>query len=510
MEEFNMVEKNFGYINNTFQLSLVKVMIEDKKFCDSIMDIMDPKYFDNIYFKYIVSIIKEFHSLYDKIPDYEAISQQIMSERSSQGDTTSKIHMDTLKSIQEHECSNEQWVKDTAMNFCKQQNLKRELKVAEKIIENGDFENYNEIEKIIQKALQIGTTNSVSRNVFFDIEGALEKDSRVPIPTGVVGLDNLLRGGLGIGELGVILAPTGIGKSTLATIFANSAFNVGHNVLQIFFEDNENAILRKHYTIWSGVPSHEQPNQKDLVIPLVKERQHGKKNELRLLKLPGADVTVSQIRSYIRKEISGGFNPDLVIIDYVDCISPEKAVYGEEWKGEGNIMRHLESMTSEFNVAMWVATQGNRDSMSSEIVMADQMGGSIKKAQIGHVILSIGKTLEQKENKLATITLLKSRIGDDGVIFQNCKFDNEYLVVDIDTQTTLLGHKQDKETKNMNRIAEIYKLSEEKRIREEKALEEKKEKEKLKQEEIAKKKRSAEIYKESLKKAMEDKENNKQ
>ena len=35
------------------------------------------------------------------------------------------------------------------------------------------------------------------------------------------------------------------------------------------------------------------------------------------------------------------------------------------------------------------------------------MGGSIKKAQVGHVIISIAKSLQQKELGLATIALTK-------------------------------------------------------------------------------------------------------
>ena len=44
-----------------------------------------------------------------------------------------------------------EYVKDTALNFCKQQNLKRELKNVNNIIENGEFESYNKIEQIIMK-----------------------------------------------------------------------------------------------------------------------------------------------------------------------------------------------------------------------------------------------------------------------------------------------------------------------------------------------------------------------
>jgi hypothetical protein len=99
----------------------------------------------------------------------------------------------------------------------------------------------------------------------------------------------------------------------------------------------------------------------------------------------------------------------------------------------------------------------HNSSISSQVVTTDQMGGSIKKAQIAHVIISIGKTLEQKDHNLATLTLLKSRIGRDGVVFQNCKFNNEFLIIDTESQNTLLGHEEQKVQINANRAAEAFK-----------------------------------------------------
>ena len=81
----------------------------------------------------------------------------------------------------------------------------------------------------------------------------------------------------------------------------------------------------------------------------------------------------------------------------------------------------------------------HNSSISSQVVTNDQMGGSIKKAQVGHVIISIAKSLQQKEMNLATVAITKSRIGKDGIVFENCKFDNEMLEVDTDTTATFLG-----------------------------------------------------------------------
>ena len=455
-----MEERNFGYLGFSFQQSLIKAIIEDKKYGETIIDVLESKFFDNSSFKFIMENTKELYKAYNKIPDYNTLAQKIMAEGGNKD--SSKVHVDTLEAIKNNE-SQIEYVKDTALNFCKQQNLKRELKNVQSIIESGEFEAYNKIEEIIQKALQVGISNDETTDVFHDIDGALEQDFRHPLPTGIVGIDNLLKGGLGIGELGVVLAPTGTGKTTLLTKFANTAYNLGYNVVQIFFEDNPGNIKRKHYTIWSEIAPDQQPEFKDTVKEKVEEAQSRSTGSLKLLKLASDNVTVSEIKNKIRKMNSDGIKVDLLVLDYVDCISSDKSTNGEEWKGEGSVMRSLESMTGEFEMAIWTATQGNRESISSEVVTGDQMGGSIKKAQIAHVILSIGKTLEQKEHNLATLTLLKSRIGKDGVVFQNCKFNNEFLVIDTESQNTLLGHEQDEVQKRANRVAEVYKKAQEKK-----------------------------------------------
>ena len=321
-----MEERNFGYLGFSFQQSLIKAIIEDKKYGETIIDVLESKFFDNSSFKFIMENTKELYKAYNKIPDYNTLAQKIMAEGGNKD--SSKVHVDTLEAIKNNE-SQIEYVKDTALNFCKQQNLKRELKNVQSIIESGEFEAYNKIEEIIQKALQVGISNDETTDVFHDIDAALEQDFRHPLPTGIVGIDNLLKGGLGIGELGVVLAPTGTGKTTLLTKFANTAYNLGYNVVQIFFEDNPGNIKRKHYTIWSEIAPDQQPEFKEMVKEKVEEAQTRSKGSLKLLKLASDNVTVSEIKNKIRKMNSDGIKVDLLVLDYVDCISSDKSTNGE-------------------------------------------------------------------------------------------------------------------------------------------------------------------------------------
>jgi replicative DNA helicase len=178
------------------------------------------------------------------------------------------------------------------------------------------------------------------------------------------------------------------------------------------------------------------------------------KNTLTLKKLPSDTLTLNQIKNQVRKLIAEGTKVDLVLVDYIDCIMPDKNL-GDEWKSEGSVMRGFEAMCHELNLAGWTATQGNRSSISSDVVTTDQMGGSIKKAQVGHVIISVAKSLQQKEMNLATIAITKSRIGKDGIVFENCKFDNELLVIDTESSVTFLGLEEQKEEKNRQRIKDL-------------------------------------------------------
>ena len=56
---------------------------------------------------------------------------------------------------------------------------------------------------------------------------------------------------------------------------------------------------------------------------------------------------------------------------------------------------------------------------------------------------------------LETIAITKSRVGKDGVIFENCKFNNELLEIDTESSVTFLGFEEKKEEKNRDRIKEL-------------------------------------------------------
>jgi len=448
-----------GYLGYKFQQELINQILHpaNKKFSDRIIDIIHAKYFDNEYFRLIIVTIKDYYERFEKTPEWDTLETVLKMEIK---DTVTQDYVFAMtKEIRDLDVTDWRFVQEKALNFCRQQELKKANQEISTIIDNGDFESYEKCAEILKDALSVGAEKDDGVSISDDFESVLEDDYRNPIPTGINGIDELTDGGISKGELAVVLAPYGVGKTTVLTKIANTAYNAGQNVLQIIFEDMPKVIQRKHAACWTGINLNELADNKEEVIEEVRKRTD-RDNHLIIKKFTSEGVTINTIKSYIRHLVATGVRIDVVILDYIDCVEPVKN-YNDSWTGEGNVMRAFETMLVEYDMVGWTAVQGNRSSISSDVVTGDQMGGSIKRAQIGHFIISVAKTLPQKEAGLATIAVLKSRFGKDGVIFENCTFDNGTVFIDTTTSETFLGYEKNQEKKQEDRVRERIKRARE-------------------------------------------------
>ncbi len=450
------IDKNsLGYLGFDYQVRLMAQILTDRKFANSIIDIIDPNYFEDPYLRIIAATVKDAKREYDIIPDVGSLEFRLLEDVKE--DIQRKYVLAQLQKVKDANLNDTLKVQDIAMKFCKQQELRKAVKEITKIIDRGDLEDHEQCEAILRKALEHGDNKDIGMDVLDDIASVLEDDFRKPIRTGISGLDEIMDGGLSKGELAIILAPFGVGKSTMITKLANTAMMDGHNVLQIIFEDNPKVIQRKHLSCWSKYDLNSLSLHKEEILEMCNKMTDSTKDgkgKLKLVKFSSDGTTIPIIRQYIRKLIAQGFRPDIVLLDYIDCVEPSRK-FDDVNAGEGSVMRQFETMLSELDFAGWTAVQGNRSSIRAEVVEADQMGGSIKKAQIGHFVVSIAKSLDQKENNTATMAILKSRFGKSGVVYDNIRFDNSTIQIDMGTNTgarTQVEHKKDGEVSSQLRV----------------------------------------------------------
>lgn len=449
-------KNNLTYLGEDYQFRLVAQILTDTVFAETILDILDPNYFAVKELKAVIHVLREAKTADGVILDIESLKIRLL--HGCKDDLQRRSLFANLKQVLECNLNDTAYIQDIAIKFCKQQELKSSIKQINQIIDRGNLEDYPECAEILRKALDFGEKRDEGINVFHNIKNVLKEDYRKPIETGIKGLDEIMEGGLAKTELGVILAALGVGKTTVVTKMANTAVSKGKNVLQIFFEDRPDVIQRKHLACWSGIELNELTANADKIIEMCDEKVKTFNGKLILKKFASDSTTIPIIRNYIRKLIASGFRPDIVFLDYIDCVQPSKQ-YDDVNVGEGSVMRQFETMLFDLNMAGWVAVQGNRSAIKSDIVDTDQMGGSIKKAQIGHFIMSIARTIDQKDTKRANVAILKSRFGRDGVIFENVLFDNAKLEIDLTTSSlgsTRSEFKKDTEDKNAERAREVF------------------------------------------------------
>jgi len=430
------------YLGAEFQLKILWQLVSEPEFAEKSIPLLEISYFDDATFKRFFSIIQQYFELNGKPPNLQ--NKSILHAIRKFSKKNDPIEIDLLDAVaiqlnnwnervlnKELQHDGDTIQKET-LNFIKQQEYRKIASYIQGEVKQGNNSDeflFN-VENDLKKIGEIGDEDDMGIEIMDNISRALTKEFRKPIPTGIKGIDTLTNGGLGGGEIGIILAPSGVGKSTILTYIANTAYNLGLNVLQIIFEDKEDDIRRKHFAKWSKIPLSEMDDNlvkvNDKIIDWHKENIFGK---LIIKKFSQEDTTMPKVRQYVnRYKKKFGLSFDIIILDYLDVLEPHTRGLDQN-AGELQIVKSFEGMAHELDIPCWTALQTNRSGFGSELVDTGQMGGNIKRAQKTHFLMSVAKTQEQKLIGQANIAILKARMASDGHVFKDCIFNNDTMEI---------------------------------------------------------------------------------
>lgn len=443
MEKIN--KDNLGYLGVDFQYKLVKMLIEEPKYFEKMESIIDQNMFTENSLRNIVRIMKDVYSDYSSAPDYSNIYIEL-GERNSDNISLTIDRECLAKLENEVELTDYEQIKHLSERFFKQQNM---VKVANKVLMiagDGDVDRFDECKAEFEKVVEVTLDDDDCVNPMDDLDDTWSPESVESIECGIPDIDFNLGGGLDKGKLGLVIGPSGFGKTTMMTAFGYHAAVHGKKVLQIIFEDDVIDIRRKYMSRLTGVEAFkikamagrggltdEERDEWKKKVSESEENELIKKNVRIKRFLPGSGVTMSDIVAYIKRLINKGFYPDLVTIDYFEAVDHERGSGNlSEWSQEGVSMRILEGAAKALNVAIWIPSQGGKDSFTAQIVNMSMGSGSVKKQQIAQVVMSISRTLEDIENNTATITILKNRAGRSGASYEGIYFDNGTCTICFD------------------------------------------------------------------------------
>lgn len=433
-----VVKNNLGFLGVDFQFRLISSFINEPKFFKDLESIIEPSMFTDPYLRTVVGVMKEYYANRNGlVPSYSMLTYKLNERAVTEEDM--QYYQETIDRLKNETTEGIDEIQDMAEKFFKQQEWIRVSNEIKRIAgDGGNLGSYEECEKLMMGAISIGRRDLDESHPMDNVDEDLSNESVEFIPTGISMLDKQMGGGIEKGKIGVIIGSSGFGKTSMTTCMAANAAVAGYKVLQIVFEDTHRDLHRKYFAKISQVEACDI-NSDPSVTEYVREALNNSpdteaiKNNICIVRLESGEKTATEIGHIIKKKINEGFKPDMVIVDYFECIAPEKGTGSESINvREAKTMRKFESMAAEINVAMWIPVQGNRDSLSAELVTMDKSGGAIQKIQIAHYVISITRTPDDISHMKATISLLKQRGGKAGIVLNGVKFNNGTCTIECD------------------------------------------------------------------------------
>jgi replicative DNA helicase len=405
-----MKNQSFSVFGEKFQLDLICCLLNDGLYLRQLQEILDIDFFENDSLRIVVDLIKKHFHKYGQAPSVDSIetTTRVDVEERSRNDI-----LQLLEIIRENKEIDEDFVKDRALDFCKQ---RRVVKAALQMPDLIEMEDYENVRKVMEDALNAGTYEDLGHDYIEDVDDRLKMELRRAIPTGMKALDEKLKGGgLGPGEIGFVMAFTGVGKTRSLVNFGVEALRNGDDVVHITLELSETYIANVYDGCMFNVPSQEiyayGSLVKEEVEKISKDNTFGR---LKIKQYRPQQATVETLRTYIESLKIDKFKPKLIILDYLDLLKPSVR-YGEKRHELRNIAEEVRGLGDEYQASTWTASQTNRGGSNVAIVTVDVMGEAMAKAETADLVVGVGRTAAMKEADELMYFIAKSRLGPDGL-----------------------------------------------------------------------------------------------
>ena len=402
---------SFEKYGTKFQENLVRLILDDRAFCDQISEVLDTNFLELKYLRLFVDKVFEYRKKYGTHPSRDTLTTILRTELDKENELLQKQTREYFARISANEFSvdGEQHIKDISLDFCKKQKLKEAMIKSVGLIQNSS---YDEISKIINDALKLGTDNNHGYDFILDFEKRFHLMARNPITTGWELIDNITKGGLGRGELGVVIAPTGAGKSMALVHLGAQALMQGLNVVHYTLELQDKVVALRYDSCITGIPLSTVKDQKDIVWNGVKDI----KGKLIVKEYPTKSASTNTIKHHLEKLKRKDFKIDLVIVDYGDLIRPINAQKEKRIELE-SIYEELRALAQTFNCVLWTASQTNRSGLNAEVITMESISEAFNKCFVADLIFTVSRTIKDKNTNEGRIFVAKNRNGPDGLVY---------------------------------------------------------------------------------------------
>ena len=336
------------------------------------LGIVKPQYF-NPEFRNAVKFIEQYYKDYSTVPSPE----QILAE------TDVKLTKHTLTRDQLDYCATE------IETFCRDCAIEEAIFASPTYLEKGD---YGKIRSLISDALLVALHRNAGVDFTEDASYLTTVfESYKPYPTLWTEFDEILEGGLNRQELLIVAGNSGAGKSVVLTNLAVRYAEQGLKVLYITLELGVPVVYKRTTSIATGIPSFQMMTR--MTEAMEKIRQMKDKLRLVIEKMPSA-TKPSHIRSFLKEfELKRGYVPDVLIVDYLDLMSPDEHVNaGDFFTKDKHASEELREILVDYDMIGVTASQLNRESVKATTHDHSHIAGGISKINTTDVLVTILRT----------------------------------------------------------------------------------------------------------------------
>jgi len=389
-----------------FQIKVISSLLTHKEFLVNIHDILSHESFGNQAHQWIIKEILSYYDKYHCPPSMEVLKVEM---KKLTNDVLKLSVKEQLREAYQASTEDTEYVQEEFSTFCKNQQLKKALLESVDLLKMGD---YDTIKFRIESAIKAGQDKNIGHEYNKDVESRYREDNRKTIATPWPEINELLQGGLGNGDFGLIFGNPGGGKSWSLVALGGFAVQMGFNVLHYTLELGEDYVGRRYDAFFTHVPVNLILQNRDKVEEVIPQLE----GQLIIKEFPTGKATINTIESHIKKIISMGITPDLIIIDYVDLLSSKRKSTDRKFEID-DIYTSTKGLARELNLPIWSVSQVNRAGSKDDVIEGDKAAGSYDKMMITDVAISLSRKKEDKVSNTGRFHIMKNRYGMDGVTF---------------------------------------------------------------------------------------------
>lgn len=380
------------------QEMLISLWVADAKLFAKTLPIVQPEYFDPQYRK-AITFIKTYNEKYNGIPSTQVI------------ETETKCKLKVINQLANDELK---YTQDQIETFCRQSALRNII--LEQSPELIMSEQYDHLEHLVRKAISIKVDSDIGISFFDNIEARQdETENAVRYSTGYPSLDKQMDGGVARGEMMLVLAISGGGKSVSILNFAlnmlkQRGINGKYlNALYVSLELSEPMIDKRAQMIVSKKSSIELQRHPEIAQAAVNALA-GQTGEM-IIKKIRLGSTTNDLRALIKEiETQKGWIPDIIVLDYLDKLYPIQKVSTENIGTRDKfITEEFYDLLGEYSMIGLTASQLTKAAASVEVYDQSHQAGGAEKIRSSDWTLAIHLTDAMRAAGQIGFQFLKTR-----------------------------------------------------------------------------------------------------